>query len=383
MEYMPDPTSKKPNDAKTISPRDKEGGASAKRGGASFDNSPRLPIFAVVSQSAGVLIARITSIFRRLRHDRPWLGLAAGATLFAIAGVLRFSLGGLSEGPGPMLFLPAILLAGLFGGIRVGLIVAVICVLVAWVLFFPPYGTFTLARHDAITMTFFILTAGLELYVIRILNVAINDLSLAHERSNTLFRELQHRVANNLQFVVALLYLRKKTLEPDSAGAHALEEARSRLDLMARIHRRLHDPTAVDLPVGRYLEDLCRDLIKASASPYIRLTVVAPTMQLDLETLMTVSLVVAELVTNSLKHAFPGRAEGSIAINIDVDKQVCIVTVADDGCGLPATFGQATVSGLGQGILQSLAFQLDGQLTFERGKGTTARLTFPARRIQR
>ena len=99
-------------------------------------------------------------------------------------------------------------------------------------------------------MVIFFVTACIELYVIRTLNLAINDLSLARERSNTLFRELQHRVANNLQIVAALLHLRKKTLERDSDGARALEAARSRLDLMARVHRRLHDPKAVDLPVA-------------------------------------------------------------------------------------------------------------------------------------
>jgi hypothetical protein len=156
---------------------------------------------------------------------------------------------------------PWFVVIGLFGGIRVGLGVIVVCLLVAWVWFFPAYGTFALATREVITIVIFILTAILELYVVRVLNLAINDLSLARERPNTLFRELQHRVANNLQFVAALLHLRRKTLEPDSAGAHALEAARSRLDLMAQVHRRLHDPKAFDLPLGSYLEDLCGDLI--------------------------------------------------------------------------------------------------------------------------
>jgi len=118
----------------------------------------------------------------------------------------------MSEDFGPMTFLPAILLAGLFGGIRVGVLLAAICTLVAWVMFFPPYGTFTLATPHIITMVIFVLTAGLELYVIRTLNVAIDDLSQARERSNVLFRELQHRVANNLQFVAAVLMRRRKML---------------------------------------------------------------------------------------------------------------------------------------------------------------------------
>jgi len=320
---------------------------------------------------------RASHVFRRLRRDRPWQGFAAGLVLFAVASTLRLLLGGLSEGFGPMTFLPAILLAALLGGIQVGLAIATLCVFVGWVWFFPPYGTFTLASRDVITMAIFIVTAGLELYVIRMLRLAIDDLAVARERSNTLFRELQHRVANNLQFVAAFLYLSKKTLETDSAGAQALELARSRLDLMARVHRRLHDPSAVDLPVARYLRQLCADLIKASDKPGIRLAVEAPpAAEFDLETLMSVSLIVAELVTNSLKHAFHCRSEGTIAIRLDENRLAYTLTVADDGCGLPASFGQNKSESLGQGILQSLASQLGGRISFECGQGTIARLVF-------
>ena len=167
--------------------------------------------------------------FRKLPGDRPVLGVVAGASFFALASLFRWLFGGMSEGFGPMTFLPSILLAGLFGGIRIGVAFAAICTLVAWVLFFPPYGTFTLATPHRITMLIFVLTAALELYVIRSLNLAIHELSESRERSSTLFRELQHRVANNLQFVSALLWARKRKLDGNSAGAEALEAARARL----------------------------------------------------------------------------------------------------------------------------------------------------------
>jgi len=145
---------------------------------------------------------------------------------------------------------------------------------------------------------------------------------------------------------------------------------------MARVHRRLHDPNAVNLPVGHYLEELCRDLIRASNAPNVRLTIEASPIELDLESLMSVSLIVAELVTNSLKHAFRGRIDGDIIIDISAKGQLCTLTVGDDGCGLPSTFGDAKSGGLGQSILQSLASQLNGELSFERGHGTRARLIF-------
>jgi two-component sensor histidine kinase len=321
---------------------------------------------------------RLESWFGKLPRDRPLLGIMAGAAFFVLASALRWRLGGMSEGFGPMTFLPAILLAGLFGGIRVGLAVAALCTLVAWVMFFPPYGTFTLATPHRITVAIFVLTAALELYVIRTLNLAIHELSESRERSNTLFRELQHRVANNLQFVSSYLWSKRKSLAADSAGAAALDAARARLDMMSRVHRRLHDPSSVDHPVGEYLKLLCMDLIKASNTPDIRLTVRADPAAFNLETLMTLSLIVAELVTNSLKHAFQGREDGEIMIGIACRKGICSLTVADDGSGMPENAEAARKGSLGQDILQRLARQLHGEISFERGAGTVAKLDFPS-----
>ena len=314
--------------------------------------------------------------FRTLPGDRPGLGIAAGAAFLILASALRWLLGGMSEGFGPMTFLPAILLAGLFGGIRIGIAFAVISTLIAWVMFFPPYGTFILATPHRISMLIFALTASLELYVIWSLNVAIHALALSKERSNTLFRELQHRVANNLQFVSGLLWARRKPLPPGTPGVDALDAARDRLQMMSRVHRRLHDPKSVAAPVGEYLRDLCTDLIQASDTPAVRLTVNAEHVVLNLEALMSVSLIVAELVTNSLKHAFVGRPDGAITVDVGCSKGNCTLSVADDGPGMPESFDKIGTGSLGQGILQSLARQLRGTISYERNGGTVARLIF-------
>lgn len=314
---------------------------------------------------------------RRLRHDRPWVGLTLGTALFGVAGILRLVVGEMSEGFEPIAFLPAILLAGLVGGIQVGLGIYVVSIMVTWVWFFPPYGTFVLVPHDATTLVIFSLTAVLELCVIRVLNVTIDDLASARERLNTLFQELQHRVANNLQFVAAILHLAKKNLEAGSAGAYALDAAQSRLELMARVHRRLHDPAAADLPLASYLEHLGLDLIHASTLSNITLRVEAPSVKLDFELLMSLSLIIAELIANSLKHAFVGRTEGSILINLAMGKKSCVLTVADNGCGFPRRTRDVKSGSLGQTILQSLASQLQGAISFESRHGAVTRVVFP------
>jgi two-component sensor histidine kinase len=317
------------------------------------------------------------SFFRPLRCDRPWRGVTAGFVLIAVAGALRWSLGDLSEGFGPMLLLPAILLSGVLGGTQVGLGVAVVCALLAWTWFFPPYGGFTIEFRAIVTMIVFILTAVFELYVVGTLNRAMDDLANARERSNTMFRELQHRVANNLQFVAGVLRVGKRSVETDSTAARVLSGAQGRLELMSRVHRRLHDPDAVGLPIARYLEELCGDLIAASDAPFVHLAVDVDPLAFDIESLMSISLMISELVTNSLKHAFRGRTQGMITICLHAEGARATLTVADNGVGLPPDYGRAKSGSLGKGIIESLAAQLRGTLTFERGEGATARLTFP------
>lgn len=319
---------------------------------------------------------RLSAFFQRLPRDRPALGIAAGTAFFALASTVRWWLGELSEGFGPMALLPSILLAGLFGGIRVGLAFAALGALVGWVFFFPPYGTFILNAGQRTTMAVFMVTAAIELYVVRTLNIAIYELSEAREHSNTLFRELQHRVANNLQFVAALLNLRKKDLRADPSAVAALDAAHQRLDMMSRVHRRLHDPRSVDQPVGDYLKALCSDLIHASNTPGVVLSIRAEPVVLSLDRLMSMSLIIAELVTNSLKHAFADRFDGKISIDLRASNGTCTLTVADDGPGLPADFGRRRSGSLGQGILHSLAGQLHGDIRFSTGPGTVATLTF-------
>jgi len=323
------------------------------------------------------IVVTLSTFFEKLPRDRPAIGILAGTAFFALASALRWLLGDVSVEFGPMTLLPSILLAGLFGGIRVGIGFAALCTLVGWVFFFPPFGTFVLATGHKITMAVFIVTAALELYVVRTLNLAIYELSEAREHSNTLFRELQHRVANNLQFVAALLSARKRELKAGASAPEVLDAAKERLDMMSRVHRRLHDPRSVDQPVGDYLAALCTDLIQASDTPEIDLQVTVEPVVLSLDQLMSMSLIVAELVTNSLKHAFEGRSGGRISLDLRRTDGMCVLTIADDGPGLQANPERPRTGSLGQGILQSLAHQLHGTISFSAGPGTVAKLTFP------
>ena len=93
---------------------------------------------------------------------------------------------------------------------------------------------------------------------------------------------------------------------------------------------------------------------------------------------MPSSLIVSEIVTNCLKHAFPERAEGTIAISLNrVGKSLYALTVSDDGCGMLKTNTNSNQEGLGRGIIDGLARQLQAEISFEHSSGTTVRMVFP------
>ena len=183
-------------------------------------------------------------VAERLRpvRNHPWLGLAAGLAVFAAGFALRYAAGAALDAVPFITLFPAILVAALIGGLRVGLIVAVL--FSGWYFFLPPAGSWAIRDgNTAAALIFFWITAGIQLYVIEALNRAVDGLSSERDRAAVLFRELQHRVANNMSFVASLLRLQRKQVEarPESALA-VFDQAQARLETMARIHRRLYDP---------------------------------------------------------------------------------------------------------------------------------------------
>jgi two-component sensor histidine kinase len=321
----------------------------------------------------------ITRALRALRLH-PWHGLAAGLGIFAVALAMRFALDeALRELPFITLF-PAILLAALVGGRRVGILVAVLSGVAAWQWFMPPGGGVYLPTPKGVTvLALFIVSASIMLYVIDVLHRTIDELALENNRSAVMFQELQHRVANNMQFVSSLLRLQRKSIGSDpEAGGRALEAAQLRLDAMAHIHRQLYDPSMVDLPLGQYFQKLCTSVLDASGAKNVVCVVEVPPVQLDLRRMVTLSLLITEVITNSIKHAFDPEQQGTIAIRLDRAAERYVLTVQDDGRGLPAEFDAATSASLGVRIMQNLAQQLGGELTFQPGKGAAARIAFPA-----
>jgi two-component sensor histidine kinase len=256
--------------------------------------------------------------------------------------------------------------------------------LAAWWFFIPPIG-FSLSAASGLTLVFFVFVVAVDIAVIELMRRAMTSLGVEqaltaqlYERQRVMFQELQHRVANNMTFVAALLQIKKRTIDSPQASA-ALDEARERLVTMAQIHRRLYDPASLELSVGASLRELCDDLVQAAGVEGVTCSVRVDGVDLDTPRLVTLSLLVAEVVTNSLKHAFADRGSGQITIDLGpLDDDRAALVIADDGPGFPDANPHldGRIS-LGFGIMQSLAGQLGGALDFPAGAGARVRLVFP------
>jgi PAS domain S-box-containing protein len=193
--------------------------------------------------------------------------------------------------------------------------------------------------------------------------VALADTSGRHEGSqveqqlrekDTLLRELQHRVKNNLQMITALIRMEARNLPGDAAGDR-FDRLAGRVGALALLYGALSSETSNEsVDLGTYLSQIASAVMQAHATEGIRLDMKVDTWPVSINVAMPAGLVVNELLTNSLKHAFVGREGGTITLHSLVDAAGCRVVIADDGIGLPEGSGWPQHGKLGTLIVQSL-----------------------------
>jgi len=199
-----------------------------------------------------------------------------------------------------------------------------------------------------------------------------------------LLNEVHHRVKNNLQVISSLLSLQAQHVD-DPLLRQALGESQRRVRAMALTHQLLYerkDYSRIDL--GDYLERLSQLLLsshRGSNPARITLHRKLPTepMYLDFERAIPCGLIVNELVTNAFKHAFPDERPGEITIFLSTDRNDMLLSVADNGVGLPADFDLDQVRSLGLQLVPLLVDQLAGSFCHETltEAGTRFSLRFP------
>jgi PAS domain S-box-containing protein len=201
-----------------------------------------------------------------------------------------------------------------------------------------------------------------------------------HEKE-TLLKEVHHRVKNNLAIVVELLSLQANQTD-DPAARHALGESVDRIYAMALVHEMIYESSqlsAVDL--GEYLERLSRKLLETYQAPgsNVDLRTQIAEVALTLDQAVPCSLILNELVTNALKHAFPQGRVGCIEITVGAGSDGHVVLeVRDNGVGMRADMDLHTSRSLGLRLVSSLARQLHATVEIAREEGTAVRIRFRA-----
>lgn len=203
----------------------------------------------------------------------------------------------------------------------------------------------------------------------------LGDLEHRIREKDTLLRELQHRVKNNLQMITALIRLETRNL-PDDATGERFYRLAGRVDSLALLYQSLSDGVpgeSVDL--GVYLSQIASAVMKAHAVEGIRLDLKVDSWPVSINIAMPTGLVVNELLTNSLKHAFGGRSGGTITLHSLVDDAGCRVIVADDGNGLADGDEWPKPGRLGSLIVQSLQQNAQAKVKVESARGNGVRVT--------
>ncbi|HEX9008882.1 MAG TPA: PAS domain S-box protein [Holophagaceae bacterium] len=206
-------------------------------------------------------------------------------------------------------------------------------------------------------------------------------IQVALREKEVLLKEIHHRVKNNLQVVSSLLRLQAGS-HPDPAVQAALQEAQERIQAIALIHQKLkHAPDPTRLDLATYVETLAERLVRSYASTptLVDLQIRVDPIRLGPDEAVPLGLVLNELVSNALQHAFPSGEGGSLEIDLErLPGGQALLRVADSGVGLPDGT-DLDRGGLGFQLVRALADQLGGTLELERRRGVAIRLTFSPR----
>jgi two-component sensor histidine kinase len=199
------------------------------------------------------------------------------------------------------------------------------------------------------------------------------------QQKDLLLREVNHRTMNSLQLLSSVLALQRRRIA-DPAASNQFEQARRRIQSLALVHRRLYrqEPSGT-VDMGRFLEDLCREVTStfASAERPIPLEFVTDNPQVTTDKVIPLAMIVYELLTNALKYAIPRANDPRLTVAVMRHESGGLMAeVRDNGPGLPEDLDQR--SGLGMKLVQTLCLQLNATVNTTTGpSGTAIGVTVP------
>jgi two-component sensor histidine kinase len=203
-------------------------------------------------------------------------------------------------------------------------------------------------------------------------------LEKALKEKEMLLKEIHHRVKNNLMIISSLLELQSYYIK-DKTDLDFFRESRTRADSMALIHEKLYQSTDLkNIDFNDYISSLASDLLEVyTITPEkIKLKINAHNINLDINTAIPLGLITNELMSNSLKHAFPDNKTGTIALEILKTDDLYTFKVKDDGIGLPSDLDYKNPDSLGLELVNTLTMQIGGELELISENGTEFIITF-------
>ncbi|MGV3512541.1 MAG: sensor histidine kinase [Novosphingobium sp.] len=193
---------------------------------------------------------------------------------------------------------------------------------------------------------------------------AERDLIASNERLGALLREVNHRVANNLQMTMSFINMQASVL-PEGEARNALLASQQRIGAIAHVNRHLYATGNVEhVAMDEYLANLARDLAETWTSPHAPRNVVSMSAAVELQTdkAVTLGIVICELVANACKYAYGSDCGGDVRIVLSIGQNRIRLTVEDDGAGF-GEMAETKGTGLGQRLVKAMA----------RGLGATIR----------
>jgi two-component sensor histidine kinase len=261
----------------------------------------------------------------------------------------------------------------------------------------PRYSFAIESTRSAFSLAFFIVLSLFVGFLIELLHLAIfrlhetndalrrvnRELTASDREKDLLLREAAHRTKNDLLTLIAIIRLEQRR-QKDQRVKETLERLAQRTQVYVKLQERLsrsEHESVVD--VGAYLKDLCDQLASAvSEARPIELNVAAENHTLPASQALAIGLITNELVTNALKHAFGDDEAGRVHVVFQAVDGEFVLTVEDDGKGLPAKEKPARNSGGdGQRLVQGMVSQLQGAMLLQSragAPGTFAKVTFPS-----
>jgi two-component system, sensor histidine kinase PdtaS len=306
-----------------------------------------------------------------LEHRLPVLvRYCIAAAIMLVCAILQMALQTVTGYPSYFLLLPGIFLSGLIFNRGTGMLAAAIA---AGVSAYATYATVTGPVYLSENSLFIVTAAGTAV-VAEFLRAEMKRVMQADKTKALLLHEMAHRTKNNLAVLSAMIRLQARGAEP--AVASALETAARRIHVTAQVYDHLslrQESRLVDMHY--YLNGVVEKIFQSLAPPgAIAFEVVSDDVDLPHNQALAIGIIANELVTNSLKYAFPDNRPGQVTVQFTVAKDLEL-TVADNGVGHDA---DGDPSGLGSRIIKLLTQQLGGTLDYAKLQpGLSARLRAP------